>query len=167
MQSFFRGFGLRRLLTHLALAFLSVVSVWLAQQYVPRAEAAYLFSLAFGYLSLILIGVTLVICPLNLLRQRQNPVNINLRRDVGIWAGITGCLHVIFALRLHNQGQVLFYFFREAESGGLRPLLNRFGISNYLGLAASAMAIWNGGLDTWSNTTRSGFTTSTKTLSFA
>ena len=49
-------------------------------------------------MSLCLLCVTLLIGPLNLLRKRLNPVNIELRRDTGIWAGITGCLHVVFAL---------------------------------------------------------------------
>lgn len=140
-RSFLAGFGLRRFLTHLVLLGLSVVAVWLAQQYAPRAEAAYLFSLAFGYLSVILIALTLLIGPLNLLRQRRNPVNINLRRDVGIWAGITGCLHVVFALQLHAQGQILYYFFQPGEDGTIRPLLTRFGISNYFGAAATVILV--------------------------
>lgn len=141
-----RGFGQRRLLTHAVLAGLCPAAVWLAQQYAPRAEAAYVFSLAFGYCSVVLIGVTLLIGPFNLLRRRgqrrgRNPVNLFLRRDVGIWAGITGCLHVIFALRLHMQGQALLYFLQQMPDGSLRPLLNRFGISNDTGLVALVLLV--------------------------
>lgn len=113
----------------------------MAHLYVPRAEAAYVFMLGFGYMCLAFIAATLLIGPLNLLRQRRNPVSINLRRDVGIWAGITGCLHVVFALQLHFQGQVLFHFFAPTAEGGFRPLLNRFGVGNYLGAAATIILI--------------------------
>jgi hypothetical protein len=82
MLSFLRGFGLRRLLTHFALAIISAGACWAAHLYVPRAEAAFVFMLGFGYLSIALIAVTLLIGPLYLLRWRSNPVNINLRRDL-------------------------------------------------------------------------------------
>jgi sulfoxide reductase heme-binding subunit YedZ len=141
MRSFFRSFGRRRLLTHVVLAGLSAASIGLAHLYAPRAELAYLGSLGFGYASIALIAITLVIGPLHLLRRRRNPVNIDLRRDTGIWAGFTGCLHVYFALQLHAQGQVLFYFFQATEDGILRPLLNRFGLGNYIGAAATLLLV--------------------------
>lgn len=137
---FLEDFGLRRLLTHVALALVSAGACWAAHLYVPRAEAAFVFMLGFGYISLAFIALTLLIGPINLLRQRRNPVSINLRRDVGIWAGITGCLHIVFALQLHFQGQVWFYFFAPVD-GGFRPLLNRFGIANWLGLAAAVILV--------------------------
>jgi sulfoxide reductase heme-binding subunit YedZ len=68
-------------------------------------------------------------------------VNIDLRRDTGIWAGISGCLHVFFALQLHVQGQILFYFFQPTQEGSLRPLLNRFGVGNYIGAAATILLV--------------------------
>lgn len=137
---FLEDFGLRRLLTHVALALVSAGACWAAHLYVPRAEAAFVFMLGFGYISLAFIALTLLIGPINLLRQRRNPVSINLRRDVGIWAGITGCLHIVFALQLHFQGRVWFYFFAPVD-GGFRPLLNRFGIANWLGLAAAVILV--------------------------
>ena len=52
-----------------------------------------------------------MIQPLYLARQRRNPVNIYLRRDVGIWAGITALLHVFFSLKIYAPGQeALLYF---------------------------------------------------------
>lgn len=141
VTSFLRGFGLRRALTHAALAGMSAGACWAAHLYVPRAEAAFVFMLAFGYASLAFIATTLLIGPLNLLRQRRNPVSIDLRRDVGIWSAITGCLHVVFALQLHFQGQVLFYFFAPTPEGGFRPLLNRFGIANTVGTAATVILV--------------------------
>lgn len=97
--------------------------------------------LGFGYICLAYLAATLLIGPLYLLQQRRNPVSIDLRRDVGIWAGITGCLHVVFALQLRFQGQILFFFFAPTDDGGIRLLLNRFGIANWLGAAATLILI--------------------------
>jgi methionine sulfoxide reductase heme-binding subunit len=135
--TFFKGFGLQRGITHLLLAAATVMGVYLTTHYVPHAGAPYILTIACGYICLLLLSVTLLIGPLNLLRKRLNPVNIDLRRDVGIWAGINGCLHVVFALIEHNRGGILAFFFRFDG----RPLLNLTGISNYLGLIATIILI--------------------------
>jgi len=91
-----------------------------------------------GYLSLVYMVVTLAIGPLKLLWKRRNPVNINLRRDFGIWTAITGCIHVYFGFQVHLGGQILLYFFMP---GGLVPQLNLFGFSNYVGLIATILLV--------------------------
>jgi sulfoxide reductase heme-binding subunit YedZ len=70
-------------------------------------------------------------------RRRRNPVNIHSRRDIGIWAAGTGCLHVVFGLQNHLGGQILAYFFTPA--GGLR--LDLLGVSNDLGAAATVILV--------------------------
>jgi sulfoxide reductase heme-binding subunit YedZ len=134
---FWRGFEVRRAMTHVALVLATTAGIYATTLYRPRGEAAYIFMIGFGYISVIFLGVTLLIGPIHLLRKRFNPVNIDLRRDTGIWAGITGVLHVIFALIERNRGRILSFFFR---SDG-RPLLNLNGASNYLGLAATVLLI--------------------------
>jgi sulfoxide reductase heme-binding subunit YedZ len=111
----------------------------LVTYFVPRGKQFEFLTVAFGYFSLLLICVTLLIGPLTLLRWRRNPVNLNLRRDIGIWAAITGGLHVLLVFRgtLLN-GQILFYFLR-AGCCGYEPLLNVYGISNDLGLFATLL----------------------------
>jgi methionine sulfoxide reductase heme-binding subunit len=111
----------------------------LVTYFIPRGKQFEFLTVAFGYLSLLLICVTLLIGPLMLLRQRRNPVNLNLRRDIGIWAAITGGLHVLLVFRgtLLN-GQILSYFLR-AGCCGFQPLLNVYGISNDLGLFATLL----------------------------
>ncbi len=98
-------------------------------------------SLASGYEALFLIVATLVIGPLNMLRNRRNPVNLNFRRDVGIWAGIMALLHVVFSLQIYFDGNLLSYFFKE-ENGSLSPQLSLFGLSNDVGLIAALVIIF-------------------------
>ena len=137
MIAFFKGFGWQRALTHLLLFGVTLIGVYLTTRYAPHGEAAYILTIACGYLCLLLLCITLLIGPLNLIRKRLNPVNIDLRRDVGIWAGINGALHVVFALVEHNRGSILAFFFRLDG----RPLTNLTGISNYLGLFALIMLL--------------------------
>ena len=109
----------------------------LVTSFSPDGKEGEILLILLGYLSLLLVGVTLLIGPLNLLRQRRNPVNINLRRDVGIWAAITGCLHVLLVLRGSlPDNQILFYFLRRNQ-GGYAPLLSAYGLSNDAGLFAT------------------------------
>ncbi|HEY3992328.1 MAG TPA: ferric reductase-like transmembrane domain-containing protein [Ktedonobacteraceae bacterium] len=129
--------GQKRWITHLLLAsMLSVLDILVTSLF-PAGKQGEILLILLGYLSLFLLGVTLLIGPLNLLRQRRNPVNIDLRRDVGIWAGITGCLHVLLVLRGSLPGnQILLYFLRR-DQGGYAPLLSAYGLSNDAGLFAT------------------------------
>lgn len=130
----------QRSITHIILGGLTLLLYMLITQFVPWGKQGDLLILASGYMSLFLICLSLLIGPLNLLRQRRNPVNIDLRRDVGIWAGITGCWHVLLVLRgLLLRGQFLLYFFRENGRGNYVPLLTLFGVSNDSALLAAIL----------------------------
>ena len=117
------------------LAALTGFGLWVAAQY--YGIFTYIATFGFGYVCLILVSVSLLLGPINLLRKRFNPVNIDLRRDVGIWAGITGILHVIFALIERNRGNLLDFFFRRDG----RPLLNLSGASNWIGAFATVLIV--------------------------
>jgi methionine sulfoxide reductase heme-binding subunit len=134
-------YSFKRLLTHIALALLTLAGCYLAFLYTRRGDLTYTLTIGFGYVCLVLLVVSLVIGPIKLLWQGRNPVNLYLRRDVGIWSGITGCLHVVAALLDHRGGRVLEYFFRFTADGGIMPLLNRSGIANYIGLAATILIV--------------------------
>jgi methionine sulfoxide reductase heme-binding subunit len=108
---------------------------------VPEGRQVGFLIIALGYLSLLLIGVTMIIGPLNLLRSRRNPVNIDLRRDVGIWAAIAGCWHVLLVFRgTVLNGQLLQYFL-QAGSYGYRLQLDVYGFSNDFGLFATLLLL--------------------------
>jgi DMSO/TMAO reductase YedYZ heme-binding membrane subunit len=130
--------GRARVLTHLLLAIGTAAGCRLTALLRPDAGVAHVLTIGLGYVALVLGTATLLVGPLWLLRQRRNPVNIDLRRDIGIWVGITGIGHVVFGLQIHLGGQILLYFV-EPRPGGYRPLTNLFGISNYVGAAATIL----------------------------
>lgn len=127
-----------RLLNHMGLALSTGAGCILVMSARPLGLVHGL-TISLGYISLILVVASLVIGPAKLLGRRRNPVNINLRRDMGIWAGITGLLHVFFGLQIHVGGQILLYFFTRTANGGYAPQLNLFGLGNYVGLAATLL----------------------------
>jgi methionine sulfoxide reductase heme-binding subunit len=96
------------------------------------------FTVATGYLATILLALTLLIGPANLLLRRCNPISSYLRRDVGMWTAIFSVAHVFFGLQVHDTlGNFLNYFF--APDG--RVLTNSFGLGNWTGLAATAIVM--------------------------
>ena len=135
------GFGKDRIFNHAALILITITGCYLTHLYVPRADLNYVLTIGFGYVCVVLLVISLLIGPIKLLRQRRNPVNIYLRRDVGIWSAITGCLHVLFAFLSRRGGLFIEYFFRLMPDGGLMPLLNRTGIANYIGAIATILLV--------------------------
>ena len=132
-----------RIVSHVLLALIAVAAYWLTGLYVPHGSVEYKLTIGMGYLSLLLIGVTLSIGTLNLWllhRRRRNPVNIMLRRDTGIWAAFTGIIHVIFGLMINARGDILSNFRRWTEDG-YELLLNRRGLSNWVGVAATLVLV--------------------------
>ncbi|MGH9945837.1 MAG: ferric reductase-like transmembrane domain-containing protein [Pyrinomonadaceae bacterium] len=127
----------RLLFHHLVLALISGTLISIIYLTVQSADEMFRWSLATGYVGIGLLGATLFIGSLNVLRRRRNPVSTDLRRDIGIWCGIISLTHVVIGLQVHMGGNMLLYFFRE--SGGLFNLVPRtdlFGFANYLGLIA-------------------------------
>ena len=97
------------------------------------------YSTATGYIATVLLGLTLLLGPANLLLRRRNPISGYLRRDVGIWTAITSLVHVTFGFLVkHGDGQVLGYFFQPGDRS--RILTNSFGLANWAGLAALLIA---------------------------
>jgi sulfoxide reductase heme-binding subunit YedZ len=92
------------------------------------------FTIATGYVALVLLALTLLIGPANLLLRRRNPVSSYLRRDVGAWTAVFSGVHVIASLWVHGTGQLrdfLDFFVRDGS-----PLTNSFGLGNWTGLVA-------------------------------
>ena len=103
-----------------------------------RSSFTQRFTVATGYVALGLLALTLLIGPANLLLRKRNPVSSYLRRDVGMWTAIFSVVHVIYGSLLHSGGQLsafLNYFVTPDGS----PLLNSFGLGNWIGLAATVI----------------------------
>ncbi len=134
-----KGFSSQRIITHLLLGGITLTLYLLIGLLVQEGKQVGVLIIVLGYLSLFLIGITLLIGPLNLLRSRRNPVNIDLRRDIGIWAAIAGCWHVLLVIRgTILNGQILYYFL-QANGYGLQ--LNIYGLSNDSGLLATILLV--------------------------
>jgi hypothetical protein len=81
------------------------------------------FTTATGYVALVLLALTLLIGPANLLLRKRNPVSNYLCRDVGTWTAILSVVHVIAGFQVHGPPvalgeRMLRYFF--APDGSLR-----------------------------------------------
>ncbi|MHB8598724.1 MAG: ferric reductase-like transmembrane domain-containing protein [Ktedonobacteraceae bacterium] len=136
-----KGFGFQRIITHLLLGGMTVTLYLLIGFLAPAGKQVGVLIIALGYLSLLLIAITLIIGPLNLLRSRRNPVNIDLRRDIGIWAAIAGCWHVLLVFRgTVLNGQILQYFL-QTGCCGYSLQLNVYGFSNDSGLFATILLL--------------------------
>jgi sulfoxide reductase heme-binding subunit YedZ len=107
-------------------------------------ETAFRISISTAYVGLALLAVTLAIGPARVLRGRTGPLSYDLRRDFGIWTGLVGLAHVAAGLLVHMGGRPWLYFLRPVEelhAGGVPGIgpfrVDRFGLANYSGLAAT------------------------------
>ncbi len=123
--------------SHGILAAVTVVGCAVAYGAQPRFPPVLTLTIGLGYVALLLLTASLLLGPWQLYRhgRRRNPVNLDLRRDVGIWTAITGGLHILLGLQIYAGGYWLRYFF--AADG--TPVWNLFGLSNDLGAAAGAI----------------------------
>ena len=128
---------------HLPLLLGFFVSVWALYVTRPHTDVLSRASFATAYPALVLLCATLLIGPLNLLRHRPNPVSIDLRRDVGIWAGILAILHTAIGQCVHLRGRPwLYYVYGPAEHHhGLAVRHDLFGFANYTGAFATLIVV--------------------------
>ena len=92
------------------------------------------YSVVTGYIALVLLALTLLVGPLNLLRRQQTPLSSYLTRDVGIMAATVSIVHVIFGFLVSHSDGILGYFFEPDDR--TRILTSSFGLANWIGLAA-------------------------------
>lgn len=128
---------------HLPLLLLSVACGWPLYVTRPYTDVLSRASFATAYPALVLLGATLVIGPLNLLRHRPNPVSIDLRRDLGIWAGFLAIVHTAIWQCVHLRGRPwLYYVYGPAEHHhGFALRHDLFGFANYTGALATLIVV--------------------------
>ncbi|HTM15376.1 MAG TPA: hypothetical protein VL135_00660 [Terracidiphilus sp.] len=126
---------------HLPLLLLSFVSVAVLYQTRPYPDILSRASFATAYPALALLAATLLIGPWNVLRRTANPVSSDLRRDIGIWAGMLGILHAGVGQFVHLRGRPwLYYVYGPGEKHhGMRHDL--FGLANYTGALGTLLLI--------------------------
>jgi DMSO/TMAO reductase YedYZ heme-binding membrane subunit/nitrite reductase/ring-hydroxylating ferredoxin subunit len=135
-SGFLADFGQKRLLTHLGLFGFTILGIIATYLYESTSQLNDILSLGTGYVSLILLVVTLSIGTLNLVLKRKNPVNVNFRRDVGIWCGITGVFHGLVSFTIYNSSNILSYFLTKSSNGSYSAEFNLNALSNVVGVLA-------------------------------
>ena len=125
----------RRMIRHAAIGFSSLAGAGAIFYSLDSPQLTFKLSMATAYAGTVLIGLTLVLGPMNVLRKRPNPISYHLRRDVGIWAGIYSLAHVVAGLQVHLVGRMWLYFVYPAEESRMIPIrYDQFGVANHSGL---------------------------------
>ena len=120
---------------HLPIFLVSAAAV--ATLYVTRPYKDVLSKASFAtaYPALLLLALTLLIGPWNLIAGRRMPVSSDWRRDVGIWAGIVTVIHVAVGQNVHLRGRPWLYYLYDSHAKGPHGLRHDlFGFNNFTGL---------------------------------
>jgi len=126
---------------HLPLLLVSFVSVALLYQTRPYPDILSRASFATAYPALAVLAITLLIGPWNLLRRRSNPVSSDLRRDIGIWAGLLGILHAGVGQFVHLRGRPWLYYIYGPTEHHHGPRHDLFGLANYTGALGTLLLV--------------------------
>lgn len=124
----------RRLYRHAAILLFTLATTtlfWVLFR--DRRDLISHLSIATAYPALFLTAAALLIGPWNVLTMRPHPISFDLRRDLGIWAGLIAIAHTAVGLNVHLRGRPWLYF--VDQHGRLRRDL--FGFSNYTGAIAA------------------------------
>lgn len=130
----------RRRVRHCCLAAFVLMACGLAYALMGRrGPTGVAISLGSGYASLALLLLALLVGPWTVVSGGRMSANTMFRRDVGIWAALSGGLHVVFGLQSHFGGQVARYFF--SNQVGRDPSALLFVTTNWIGAAATLILL--------------------------
>ena len=131
------SYWMRRIRRHLALAAFAAAIIWIVYLATPPPDVRHRLSMGTAYAGLGFLVVCLGLGPWKVMRQRPNPISFDLRRDVGIWAGVLALLHTAVGLTVHLRGRMWMYFFSRLHPPALQK--TEFGFANFSGLGAAAL----------------------------
>ena len=103
-----------RLRNHLSLGAISAASLGIAAWLGGEAAAADNISIVSAYLCLLLFSLALLIGPARVWRGGAPILNTHMRRDIGIWGGLTGLVHFFLANALAMNFEYLGLFVENA-----------------------------------------------------
>lgn len=133
----------RRLLRHhLPLAVISLAGLLLLRGVLASDRAVFEWSMATAYVGLALLGASLMMGPLNVLRGRPNPVSFDLRRDTGIWAGLMSLAHVAVGMWVHMPRRFMYWLVLDEQTSRFTLRTDAFGLTNHAGLIAMVIALF-------------------------
>jgi sulfoxide reductase heme-binding subunit YedZ len=123
----------------LALSAASVTAFYFIR---PLSDLISRLTFATAFPALVLLAVTLLIGPWNILLKRRNPVSSDLRRDIAIWAGFLSVLHAAVGQCMHLRGRPWLYYIYGANQHHTFPVRHDlFGFSNYTGAISTLILI--------------------------
>jgi len=123
----------RRLFHHILIGVGSVALTILFMHFFQKRDFISRASIGTAYPAMFLTAAALLLGPLNVLWRKPNPVSFDLRRDLGIWAGISALVHTAVGLNVHLRGRMWLYFVDTRHH--LRQ--DAFGFGNYTGIVAA------------------------------
>jgi sulfoxide reductase heme-binding subunit YedZ len=131
-----------RLIWHSAIFFTSVALITFFFIIAPGEKTIFKLSIGTAYASMILLSMTLLIGPWNIYAKNKNPLSSYPRRDIGIWAGIIGIIHIVIGLQVHFGGVFLRYFIYPPNEQHILPIrYDLFGLANHTGLISGLIMI--------------------------
>ncbi len=127
---------------HLPFALVTAAVVWLFYATRPYPDVITRLSFSTAWPALVLLTVTLAIGPWRVLTRKPQALSVDLRRDIGIWAGITGVLHAGIGQCVHLRGRPWLYYIYEKAQEHLLPIRHdMFGLANFTGLFAALILL--------------------------
>jgi sulfoxide reductase heme-binding subunit YedZ len=128
---------------HLPIGLVTLASAFVL--YITRSYPDVITRLSFAsaYPALILLTATLIIGPMKMLAGDRLAISFDIRRDVGIWAGIAGIFHAIIGQCVHLRGRPwLYYIYENWQQKHFLPVRHDlFGLANYTGLVAALVLL--------------------------
>ncbi|MHC4395724.1 MAG: ferric reductase-like transmembrane domain-containing protein [Planctomycetota bacterium] len=131
----------RRIFSNIVIVLVSVILLLAIYFMIKSDHTPFRWCVATAYTGMILLAVTLLTGPINVLFNRKNPISTDIRRDIGFWSAVISIVHVVVGLQLH-MGNMLYYFFRPVgEAKRLVLRWDEFGFANHTGLIATIIFI--------------------------
>lgn len=125
---------------HLPLAAATLASGWLLYATRDYSDVITGLSFASAWPALVLLAATLIIGPIRILAGKKPALSVDLRRDIGIWAGVAGIFHALVGQCVHLRGRPwLYYIYEKWQVMPLR--YDVFGLSNETGLIAALILV--------------------------
>ena len=109
----------------------------------PYPDVISRLSFSSAYPALFLVAATLLLGPWKSLIGSRPAVSLDLRRDLGIWAGMASLFHAVIGNCEHLRGRPwLYYVYENWRDGHVMPLrYDWFGLGNHTGLIAALIIL--------------------------
>lgn len=134
----------RRLVRHhLPLLLVCIAATWALYVTRPYPQVIPRLAFATAYPALVLLSLTLMLAPWKMLLGERLQVSFDLRRDIGIWAGLMGLIHTGVGQFVHMAGKFwLYYTYPDWQQKHVQPFRHDiFGFSNDTGLIAALILL--------------------------